>query len=184
MRMTFLIVAMAAFGCGSKGSNGGGVDMSMASDMTAPLANCMGMAQCVYVCLGGGSDINTCATNCKATSKAASSQLWVNAVLCGQNYCLGAGDMSAVKCVEVTVAGGSLLCDPGVPAATCNSSTYMSTSCLPCLNQARNIWLYDISVSATNPGPPTGMCSMPTSPDCIGAKAECMGAFAACLSDP
>ena len=90
------------------------------------------------------------------------------------------------KCIRIPVpgmAGSSTLCDPGTTYATCTTTSYMSTSCLPCLDQARNIWIYDISVDPANPGPPTGMCSDPTGADCTGAKALCTTQFNACLND-
>ncbi len=195
MRQMFLALAVAAIGgfmtasCGSSSNKGDmGADMAggMPPDMSIAKANCMGVANCVYTCISGGTDINTCATQCSKNTKAGSFTKWENAVLCGQAYCVGDADMMTGKCIEVPVpnmAGSFQLCDPNTTYAQCSASTYMSTSCLPCLDQARNIWIYDISVDPANPGPPTGMCSMPTSADCMGAKTACGTQFSACLND-
>jgi hypothetical protein len=199
MRQMFLVLAVAAAGgfalasCGNSSNNGdmGTTDMAGGGgptlDMSMAKTNCMGVAQCVYTCISGGTDINTCATQCAKNAKAGSATKWNAAVICGQNYCLGDQDMMNGKCAEVPVpgmAGSSLLCDPGSTYAMCSAMGYTSTVCLPCLDQARNIWIYDISVDPANPGPPTGMCSMPTGADCMGAKALCMAQFNACLNDP
>ncbi len=197
MRHTFLALAVAAVGgfalanCGNSNNSSGDMGKDMAGsggtqDMAIAKTNCMGVANCVYTCISGGTDINTCATQCSKNAKAGSATKWNNAVICGQNYCIGNADMMTGKCIQLPVpgmAGSSLLCDPGSTYAACSATGYMSTSCLPCLDQARNIWIYDISVDPANPGPPTGMCSMPTGADCTGAQTMCMTAFNACLND-
>jgi hypothetical protein len=197
MRQMVLALALAAVGgfavasCGNSNNNGDGGTGDMSGggpppDLAIAKTNCMGVAQCVYTCISGGSDINTCATQCSKNAKAGSATKWTNAVICGQNYCLGNQDMMNGKCTSVPVpgmAGSSLLCDPGLTYAQCSDMNYMSTLCLPCLDQARNIWIYDISVDPANPGPPTGMCSDPTGADCMGAKNLCMTQFNACLND-
>ena len=196
MRQMFLALAVAALGgfmtasCGNssnKGDMGGTGDMAGtggAQDMAVVKANCMGVANCVYTCISGGTDINTCATQCMKNAKAGSFNKWAAAVTCGQDYCVGDADMMTGKCVALAAPGGGTdLCDPGITIAQCTASTYMSTSCLPCLDQARNQFIYDISVDPANPGPPTGMCSMPTSADCMGAKTACGTQFNACLND-
>jgi len=195
MRQMFLALAIAAVGgfmtasCGSSSNKGDmGADMATNAppDMAVAKVNCMGVANCVYTCISGGSDINTCATQCSKNAKSGSFTKWENAVLCGQAYCVGDADMMSGKCIQVAVpgmAGSFQLCDPATTYAQCSATTYMSTSCLPCLDQARNIWIYDISVDPNNPGPPTGMCSMPTGADCTGAKNACGTQFNACLND-
>ena len=198
MRQMFLALAVAALGgfmtasCGNSSNNNGDMGKDMAGsgsgpDMVVVKTNCMGVALCVYTCLGQpNADINTCATQCSKNAKAGSAQKWVNAVICGQDYCVGDADLANGKCVEQAVpgmAGSFQLCDPGVTYAQCTASTYMSTSCSPCIEQARNFWFEDSSVDPMNPGPPTGMCSMPTSADCMGAKTACMTQFNACLND-
>jgi hypothetical protein len=175
--------------CGNssnKGDMGGTSDMAGggAQDMAIAKANCMGVANCVYTCISGGTDINTCAAQCMKNAKAGSFTKWAAAVTCGQDYCVGDADMMTGKCVQLAAPGGGTdLCDPGITIQQCTASTYMSTSCLPCLDQARNQFIYDISVDPANPGPPTGMCSMPTSADCMGATALCGTQFNACLND-
>jgi len=197
MRQMFLALVVAAFGgfmaasCGSSSNNNAdmGKDMAGAAgpDMVVVKVNCMGMANCMYTCIGGGTDINTCATQCSKTAKAGSATKWINAVVCGQDYCKGNNDMMAPKCSSpvdpATGMPSNLLCDPGSTFAMCSASGYMSTVCAPCIEQARNFWFEDSSVDPMNPGPPTGMCSMPTSADCTGAKAACMTQFNACLND-
>jgi hypothetical protein len=198
MRQMVLALALAAAGgfavasCGNSNNNGDGGTGDMSGggpppDLAIAKTNCMQMAQCVYTCISGGSDINTCATQCGKNAKAGSATKWTNAVICGQNFCLGDKDMMTGKCISLTPPGmptaNPNLCDPGIDYATCNDPNHMSTSCLPCLDQARNIWIYDISVDPANPGPPTGMCSDPTGADCSGAKALCMTQFNACLND-
>jgi hypothetical protein len=197
MRQMLLALAVAALGgfmtasCGNSNNNSGdmGKDMAGAAgpDMVVAKVNCMGVAQCMYTCIGGGTDINTCATQCSKNAKTGSAQKWINAVICGQNFCVGDADLGNGKCVEVAVpgmAGSFQLCDPGTTYAQCTATTYMSTSCSPCIEQARNFWFEDSSVDPMNPGPPTGHCSMPTSADCMGATAACMTQFNACLNDP
>lgn len=197
MRQMFLALAVAAVGgfmtasCGSSSNKGDmGADMAGsggAQDLAIAKANCMGVATCVYTCISGGTDINTCATQCMKNAKAGSFNKWAAAVTCGQDYCKGNNDMMAPECVSPvdpsTGMASNLLCDPSSTFAQCSASTYMSTVCLPCLDQARNQFIYDISVDPANPGPPTGMCSMPTSADCMGAKAACGTQFNACLND-
>jgi hypothetical protein len=197
MRQMFLALAVAAVGgfmtasCGNSSNKGdmGSGDMAVTAppDMAVAKANCLGISQCVYTCITGGTDVNTCIMQCSKNTKAGSFTKWENAVLCGQSYCVGDADMMTGKCIQVQVpnqpAGTFDLCDPGTTYAQCSATTYMSTSCLPCLDQARNFWIYDISVDPMNPGPPTGMCSMPTSADCMGAKALCGTQFNACLYD-
>jgi hypothetical protein len=164
-----------------------GVGDLLAHDLAAAKTNCMGHAVCIYSCIGAGADLNTCQTQCSKNDKPGSAQKWVDAVLCGQNYCIGDTDMMTGKCVEVAVpnmAGSFQLCDPGTTYAQCSAATYVSTSCQPCIEQARNFWFEDISVDPMNPGPPTGMCSQPTSADCMGAQAACMTSFDACRNDP
>jgi|SwirhisoilCB2_FD_contig_81_4071733_length_766_multi_3_in_0_out_0_2 hypothetical protein len=200
MRQMLLALAVAALGgfmtasCGNSNNNNGDMGKDMAGggagpDMVVAKVNCMGVAQCMYTCIGGGTDINTCATQCSKNAKPNSATKWINAVLCGQAYCVGDADMMTGKCVEVAVpgqAGSFQLCDPGTTYAQCTATNppYMSTSCSPCIEQARNFWFEDSSTDPMNPGPPTGMCSMPTSADCIGAKTQCMTQFNACLQDP
>jgi len=164
----------------------GGHDLA-AQDMAKSPVDCMGVAQCMYSCLGGGNDIDTCYTQCSKTAKPGSAQKWLNAVICGQDYCVGDTDMMTGKCVEVAVpneTGSFELCDPGVTYAQCTATSYVSTSCWPCIEQARNFWFEDSSVDPKNPGPPTGMCSQPTSADCMGANAACSIQFDACRNDP
>lgn len=199
MRQMVLALAFAAAGgfalasCGNSSNNGdAGTGKDMAGpppgpDMTVAKSNCLGVGNCVYMCLqGAGADINSCATMCSKSAKAGSFNKWVNAVICGQSYCVGDADMMTGKCVQIQVPGqpaGSFdLCDPGSTYAQCSASTYMSTSCTPCLNQARNLWFED-PVDPANPGPPTGMCAMPTSADCTGAKTACGTQFNTCLAD-
>ncbi|HEY2746370.1 MAG TPA: hypothetical protein VGL86_17175, partial [Polyangia bacterium] len=94
-------------------------------------------------------------------------------------------DMMDGRCVEVAmpgVPGSSLLCDPGTTYTQCTAPNYTSTSCGPCLDQSRNLWFEDPSTNP--PGPPTGICSMPTSADCMGAQTQCATQFAACRNDP
>ena len=197
MRQMFLALAVAAVGgfmtasCGNSSNKGDmGADMSGGGgslDMAIAKANCMGVANCVYTCISGGTDINTCAQQCSKNTKPNSFNKWAAAVTCGQDYCVGDADMMTGKCIQVQIpgqpAGTFDLCDPGTNYTQCSATTYMSTSCLPCLDQARNQFIYDISVDPNNPGPPTGMCSMPTSADCMGAQAKCGTQFAACLND-
>jgi hypothetical protein len=201
MRQMFLALAIAAVGgfalanCGGSNNNNGDMGKDMAgvtapADMSIAKINCMGVANCVYTCIGGGTDLNTCATQCSKNAKSGSATKWINAVLCGQSYCVGDADMMTGKCVSLPVTPGMDgpndphdLCDPGTTIATCTASTYMSTSCQPCLDQTRNLWIDDISVDPANPGPPTGMCSMPTSADCTGGQAACTTPFNACLND-
>lgn len=198
MRQMILALAVAAVGgfalasCGSSSNNNADMGKDMAGttntgpDMSIAKTNCIGVANCVYTCITGGTDINSCATMCGKNAKPGSATKWNAAVICGQNYCLGNQDMMNGKCTEIPVPnmpGSSQLCDPGITYAQCSAMSYMSTSCTPCLDQARNIWIYDISVDPANPGPPTGMCSAPTGADCMGAKALCMTQFNACLAD-
>ena len=201
MRQMILALAFSAVGgfalasCGNS-STPSGVDMAgkgdMASAMVGPdmavaKTNCLGVGTCVFTCLGQpGADINTCATMCQKNAKTGSFAKWAGAVGCGQNYCVGDADMMTGKCVEQAVpgmAGAFALCDPGITYAACTAMNYMSTSCSPCIEQARNFWFEDSSVDPMNPGPPTGMCSKPTSADCMGAKTSCMTQFNACLND-
>lgn len=153
-------------------------------DMVVVQLNCLAMGKCVWACLNGGTDINTCTTQCSKTAKPGSATKWTNAVVCGQDYCLGDTDMMTGRCVILSDPGNpgsSVLCDPGTSFTQCTATGYMSTSCSPCLDQARNIWFEDPS----NPSnPPTGMCTMPTSADCMGARTTCMTVFNACLNDP
>jgi hypothetical protein len=201
MRKTLLALAVAALGgfmaasCGNssnKGDMGGTSDMGAAPpDMVVTKLNCEGVGTCVYNCLiNGQGDLGTCAqTICAKTAKAGSVQKWINAVVCGENYCVGDADMMTGKCVEVTVppsdmgAGGTLLCDPGSTAATCNSPSYMSKVCSPCLDNARNFWFIDEVTDPTTPNPPTFMCADASSADCTMAASTCMTAFGACRND-
>jgi hypothetical protein len=197
MRQMILALAVAAVGgfalasCGSSSNNNVDMGRDMAGpavgpDMSIVKTNCMGMANCIYTCISGGTDINSCATMCAKNAKPGSATKWNAAVICGQNYCLGDQDMMSGKCIENAVpgmAGSFQLCDPGTTYAQCTATSYVSTSCSPCIEQARNLWFEDSSVDPMNPGPPTGMCSMPTSPDCTGAKTACMTQFNACLND-
>ncbi len=199
MRQMFLALAVAAVGgfmtasCGSS-SNKGDMSTDMASappDMVVAKLNCEGVGTCAYNCaLSGQGDLQTCAeVICAKMAKAGSVQKWVNAVICGQTYCLGDQDMMSGKCISVTVPasdmgpGGTQLCDPGSTVASCTAPGYTSTSCSPCLKEARNFWFIDESVDPTNPGPPTFMCPDPTSADCMAAKTTCATAFGACTND-
>jgi hypothetical protein len=189
MRYSFLLVVLvAATGGGllaSCGKGGDAGDMATSPDMAASL-NCIGVARCVYSCLANHQgDLNTCPANCQPLAKTGSTDKWIAAVLCGQSFCTANGNADAgnAKCIEIPApTGGTVLCDPGLTYQQC--STAQSKVCLPCLDQARNFWIYDLTVSMTNPGPPTGMCSMPSSPDCMGAKAACPNEFGACVNDP
>jgi len=196
MRQMFLALVVAGLGgfmaasCGSSSNNNGDMGHDMAGgaspDMVVVKVNCMGMGNCVYTCASGGTDVQTCITQCSKTAKPASSTKWINAVICGQDYCKGNNDMMAPKCVsplDNTGAPSNLLCDPSSTYAQCSATGYMSTVCAPCIEQARNFWFEDSSVDPMNPGPPTGMCSDPASADCIGAKAACMTQYNACLND-
>jgi hypothetical protein len=153
-------------------------------DMVVVRLNCLAMGKCVWTCLNGGTDLNTCTTQCSMSAKPGSASKWTNAVVCGQNYCVGDTDMMTGRCILVSDPGNpgsQLLCDPGTTFTQCTAANYMSTSCAPCLDQARNVWFEDPS----NPSnPPTGMCTMPTSADCMGARTTCMTQFNACLNDP
>ncbi|HEY2746241.1 MAG TPA: hypothetical protein VGL86_16515, partial [Polyangia bacterium] len=56
--------------CGGSGKTNGdmGADMAGtggAQDMSIVKVNCLGISQCVYTCLSGGTDLNTCATQCE-----------------------------------------------------------------------------------------------------------------------
>jgi len=202
MRQMLLALAVAALGgfmtasCGNSSNNNGDMGKDMAGsgsgqDMVVVKANCMGVALCMYECLGmPNADINSCFSSCSKNAKAGSATKWFNAVICGQSYCVGDEDMMTGKCVSVPVDPTKTgpndphqLCDPGITLATCQDPNYMSTSCSPCIEQARNFWFEDSTVDPMNPGPPTGMCSMPTSADCMGAKTTCMTQFSACLND-
>jgi hypothetical protein len=113
----------------------------------------------------------------------------LNAVLCGQDFCLGAKDMSNARCVRQPIPAdmgpspGDNLCDPGITALQCDDPAYQSSVCTPCLSEARNFWVFDESVNPMNPGPPSFMCPMPTSADCMAAQAACASTFNACLND-
>jgi hypothetical protein len=164
-----------------------GVGDLAGADLAGVKTNCMGHAQCMHLCISGGTDINTCQTQCTKNDKPGSAQKWVNALLCGQSYCVDNTDMMTGPCVEVQVpnmTGSYMLCDPGTTYAQCTASTYVSTTCQPCIEQARNFWFEDSSVDPMNPGPPTGICSQPTSAYCIGANMACMTQFDACRNDP
>ena len=157
-------------------------------DMTLAQLNCLGYANCIYNCLPSQSgNVGACQTMCDAQAKPGTSKKWIDAALCGQDYCLGSPDAGTSKCVDYPVpasmGGGDILCDPTTTYAECSATTYMSMTCTPCLEQARNFWIYDASTSATNPGPPTGMCPDPTNADCIAAKAACATKFNDCLND-
>lgn len=200
MRQSVLALVVAAVGgfavasCGNSNNNGdGGGSGDMAGtgggavDMAVAKTNCKGMANCVYTCIIGGSDINTCATQCSKNAKAGTANKWIAAVICGQNYCLGDQDMMSGKCVTLADpanAGSSDLCDPGKTFAQCTDPTYMSTSCNPCLDDSRNMWVLDESVDPANPGPPTFACAHAASADCTGAQTTCMASFNACLNNP
>lgn len=192
MRYTFLAGVMAVGlglalgGCGSSSKGKG--DMG-GKDLSGPKLNCLAFSSCVYDCLAQNKgDINTCAQNiCIQEAKPNTYKKWVAAVTCGEDYCKGVGDGGVAKCTQPDQSPGmmgDLLCDPGVTYAECNSSTYKSTVCSPCLDEARNFWFYDISVNPINPGPPTGMCPDPSTADCMGAKAACATEFDNCLNDP
>ena len=56
-----------------------------------------------------------------------------------------------------------------------------STVCVPCLGNARNL-IYGDFTDPMNPGPPTGMCPDPASPDCKGG-AMCSTMMNACIMD-
>src|SRR4051794_3319121 len=197
MRQMFLALLVAGlggfmaggWGRSSKKNGDMGKDMAGAAgpDMVVAKSNCMQMSQCIYTCASGGTDVQTCITQCSKTAKTTSANKWITAVICGQDYCKGNNDMMAPKCVSpvdpATGMASNLLCDPQSSFAQCNAMGYMSTVCAPCIEQARNFWFEDSSVDPMNPGPPTGMCSMPTSADCMGAKAACMTQFNACLND-
>ncbi len=192
--LALVLAATAGFAlasCGSSSNNNGDMGKDMAGlgggDMTAVKVNCLGFANCVYNCLiNQQGDINSCPTMCSKMAKPGSAAKWNAAVICGQSYCEGNVDAGTDKCDLVPVPGmpgASLLCDPGITYAQCSATTYMSTTCSPCLEEARNFWIFDITVDPMNPGPPTGMCPMPTSTDCTAAKAMCMTQFNACLND-
>lgn len=181
-------VDMSALDAATDGGDDASTPVDLAQPAIPDLAptplNCLGMGKCVYDCLNAGSDLNTCDTRCSPKTKPGSASKWNNAVVCGQDYCIADADMKTGRCVEVADPGNPnvfVLCDPGITYAQCTAQTYVSTSCLPCLDQARNPWIYDTSTDPA--GPPTGMCSMPTSADCMGAKAMCMTQFNACLND-
>jgi hypothetical protein len=202
MRQMILALAVAAAGgfalasCGSSSNNNADMGKDMAGpaagpDMSIAKTNCQGYGTCIYTCVSSGQgDINTCQTMCSKNAKPGSATKWINAVICGQNYCTGDADMMTGKCVSLAndpAKNGPndphTLCDPGVTITQCMASTYMSTSCSPCLSNARNYWFIDESVDPQNPGPPTFMCPMPTSADCTASKAACMTQFNACLND-
>src|SRR6185312_9760404 len=199
MRQMYLALAVAAVGgfalasCGGGNKSNGdmGADMAGttggAQDMAVVKTHCMGMANCVYTCILGGSDINTCATQCSKNAKPGTANKWIAAVICGQDYCLGDQDMNTGKCVAVPNpmnTAESNLCDPGTTYAQCSAAGYTSTSCNPCLDDSRNMWVLDESVDPANPGPPTFMCAKPSSADCTAAATTCMTQFAACRNDP
>lgn len=199
MRQMFLALAVAAVGgfalasCGSGNKGGGDMGADMAGtgggavDMAVVKTNCMAMANCVYTCIAGGLDINTCATQCSKNAKAGSANKWIGAVVCGQNYCLGDVDMMSGKCIQVAdpnTAGSSYLCDPGTNFTTCTDPNHVSTSCNPCLEDSAYRFIRDDSIDPNNPGPPTGMCVRASSADCTGAQTTCMTQFNACLNDP
>jgi hypothetical protein len=152
--------------------------------MAVVKTNCEGVGNCVYNCVSGGTDINTCATQCSKMAKSGSFNKWAAAVTCGQDYCKGNNDMTTPKCVSPvdpsTNMASNLLCDPTSTFAQCNAMGYTSTVCLPCLVAARDFWF----VEDASGGPPTFMCPDPTDPDCVGAKTSCMTQFNACSSDP
>ena len=199
MRHMFLALALAAVGgfavasCGNSNKGGGdmGADMSGGAppDMVAVKLNCEAVGTCTYNCvISGQGDLSTCAeVICAKTAKPGSVTKYVNAILCGQNYCTGDQDMMNGKCVSQTIpadmGGGSILCDPGVSESACNSPSYMSTSCSPCLTAARNYWFFDESVDPQNPGPPTFMCPDSTNADCMAANTACATQFNACRND-
>ena len=198
MRQMFLALAVAAVGgfmaasCGNSSNKGdmGTTDMNAAPpDMVVAKLNCEGVGTCTYNCvLSGQGDLGTCAqVICAKTAKAGSVQKWVNAVICGQNYCEGDMDMMTGKCTSMMLMGdmgsGSILCDTGITYAQCTAANYTSTKCSPCLTAARNFWFIDESVDPMNPGPPTFMCPDPTNADCIAAKTACSTAFNACTND-
>lgn len=194
MRRTFVALVLAgvtgfvAAGCGD---GNGSADMSHAMPDLAVMnkLNCEGVGSCVYNCLLNqlATSIRACAeTVCGPQAKMGSVTLWENAVICGEDYCTGATDMSTPKCVDHILTGdlgtGDELCDPGVSAADCAQPTYMSTVCSPCLIQARNYWIFD-QTNPQAPGPPTFMCTMASSADCMGANTMCTQSFAACRND-
>jgi hypothetical protein len=193
MFLALAVAAVAGFAVASCGSsNKSGPDMTSApQDMTMTKLNCTGFGSCVYNCvITGQGDINSCQTVCAATAKPGSGKLWLTAVLCGQDYCTGDADMMNGKCVSLPDDPAKTapndphtLCDPGVTITQCMSAGYMSTTCSPCLSEARNFWIFDESVNPMNPGPPTFMCPMPSSADCVAAKAACATPFNNCLND-
>jgi len=147
----------------------------------APL-NCLGVGNCVLDCVtGAGGDLNSCFNTCKSSAKSGSANLWASAFICGQDYCTAPADAMA-KCVTVVdpTTGNTALCDPGTTYAQCTDGSFKSTSCEPCINNARNPVLGDFSKDP--PGAPTGMCPDPTSPDCKGG-AQCTSKFNSCLMD-
>ncbi|MDB4971002.1 MAG: hypothetical protein JWN44_6691, partial [Myxococcales bacterium] len=148
--------------------------------------NCLGVGNCVLQCVVGGTgDINSCFTMCSKQGKTGSANKWATAFQCGQDYCAPPSDMLG-KCASVTIpagepgAGGQILCDQGLTYAQCQAMTSMT--CIPCINNARNLIFGDFTVDPQNPGPPTGMCPDPASPDCKGG-AVCTTKINACTMD-
>lgn len=191
MRHTFLALALAAVGgfavasCGSSSKGGG--DMGTdgggggAQDMAVAKLNCLQVGGCVSQCVFNQmGDIVACYNMCQKQAKAGSAQKWASAFSCGQDYCFPPSDMLG-KCVEVmgpTSNDPPLLCDQGQTYDQCKNAT-MGT-CISCIENARNIIYADFSTNP--PGPPTGMCPDPNSPDCKGGS-MCTTLFNTCLAD-
>lgn len=184
------VSGFAVAGCGN-GSNGN-ADMAQSMPDLAAMAklNCQGVGSCVYNCLltGMATSIAGCArTICAPMAKTGSEALWEAAVLCGEGYCTGGSvDAGTTKCVDHKLTGdmgtGDALCDPNVTIDQCLAATYQSQICGPCLTEARNYWIFD-ETNPQSPGPPTFMCLMASSADCMGANAKCAQQFAACHGD-
>ena len=199
MRHTFLIMVVAAIGggfalasCGgggkSNGDMGGDMAVTGTADMVMTKLNCEGVGTSIYNCyVVGGGDPSACVAAAMKAAKPGSYNKWSAAISCGESYCEGENDMIAPKCVNTfpgndMTASLGLLCDPGVPYSTCDSQTYMSTSCNPCLDNSYDIWFLD-DTDPTAPGPPTFNCLDPSSADCTAAQAACTTAFNACRND-
>jgi hypothetical protein len=152
--------------------------------MALPKLNCLGIGNCIIQCIIANPTlgIDGCATQCAKQGKVGSSAKWQNAFICGQNYCAPPTDMVG-KCVRVTDpanSGSTSLCDPGQTYADCTAQGAPETTCTKCLSNARNFILADFSTDP--PGPPTGMCPDPASPDCKGG-AMCTTLMNACIMD-
>lgn len=195
MRRTFVALLLAGVsgfavaGCGNGGNGSSDMAQSLPDLAVTPKLNCEGVGSCVYNCLLNqlAASIRACAeTVCAPQAKSGSVALWEKAVICGEDFCTGATDMSTPRCVDHTFSDdmgmGDVLCDPNVSVADCRAATYMSQVCSPCLIQARNYWIFD-QTNPQAPGAPTFMCTMASSADCMGANAMCTQQFAACRND-